>query len=214
MALDVLVLEDDAFTRLSIVAALRAAGVTVCVESGIPGEAVLAAHSALPNVALLDLHLGDGPTGVDVARSLRRIIPSIGIVLLTSFDEPRLLDVSLPSLPAGAQYVTKKSVSDVNILIDALNRSRRATAVRTEGIEPSRLSDLTNVQIEVLRLVAEGLSNQEIAKRRFTSEKSVEATVARIAKAVGLEKGSTSNQRVGLAKLFFEARGMSTHDKA
>jgi DNA-binding NarL/FixJ family response regulator len=208
--MDVLVLEDDAFTRLSIVSALRHSGITVVTESGVAGEAVIDAERTLPHVAVLDLHLGKGPTGIDVARSLRRNNPRIGIVMLTSYDDPRLLDTSLPALPAGTQYVTKKSVTDVGVLVDAINASLSATAVRPSRVDENSLAALTDVQVEILAMIAEGASNQEIAKRRFTSEKSVEATIARIARTLKISKDATSNQRVQLTLAYLRARGIDT----
>ncbi len=211
MNLSVMVVEDDAFTRLSIVSALRLSGVDVVVESGTPGEAVRQAENVTVHVAILDLHLGSGPTGIDVARSLRRTHPRIGIVMLTSYDDPRLLNVALPAPPAGTQYVVKKSVTDIHVLLDAVRASLTARAVQPSRAVPPMLSVLTNVQMEILSMVAEGLSNHEIAKRRSTSEKSVEATIARIARSLKVEKQQSSNQRVQLTRAYFQALGMVAH---
>ena len=75
MSLRVLVLEDDPFTRLSVVAALRHFGFDVVAEEAEPGKALERALAVQPEVAMLDLHLGKGATGLDVAKELRRVNP-------------------------------------------------------------------------------------------------------------------------------------------
>lgn len=206
-----MVVEDDALTRLSLVAALEQSGINVVVHTGNAGESIASAIKLKPNVALLDLHLGIGPTGLDVARALRRTDPSIGIVFLTSFDDPRLLTPSLPPLPAGSQYLTKRSVSDLSVLLEAIERSISTKRSSARQHIPA-FGELSDVQVETLRLVAQGLSNAEIAKRRFVKPKSVELTISRVAKALGIASDSTQNQRVHIAKVYFRAIGGEGHE--
>jgi two-component system nitrate/nitrite response regulator NarL len=205
-ALRALVVEDDSLTRLSLVAALEKSGIFVAAHTSTAGEAIAEASKTRPNVALLDLHLGNGPTGIDVARALRRTDPSIGIVFLTSYDDPRLLTPSLPPLPAGSRYLTKRSVTDLKILLDAIGASM-STKRSAASQHIAAFGDLSDVQIETLRLVAQGLSNAEIAKRRFVKPKSVELTISRVAKALGIAQDSSQNQRVHIAKVYFRAVG-------
>ena len=73
------------------------------------------------------------------------------------------------------------------------------------------LNDLTDIQIETLRLVAQGLSNSEIAKVRFVSEKSVEQIVARIAQHLSISPDRTRNLRVILAGEYFKWLGAPRH---
>jgi len=202
-----IVVEDDSLTRLSLVAALEQSGINVLAHTGNAGEALAEALRLKPNLALLDLHLGSGPTGIDVARALRRTDPSIGIVFLTSYDDPRLLTPSLPPLPAGSQYITKRSVSDLAVLLEAIDRSISTKRSSARQHIPA-FGELSDVQIETLRLVAQGLSNAEIAKRRFVKPKSVELTISRVAKALGITSDSTQNQRVHIAKVYFRALGI------
>jgi two-component system, NarL family, nitrate/nitrite response regulator NarL len=206
LALRALVVEDDSLTRLSLVAALEKSGINVVAHSGTAGEALAEASKLKPNLALLDLHLGAGPTGIDVARALRRTDPSIGVVFLTSYDDPRLLTPSLPPLPAGSQYLTKRSVSDLAVLLQAINNAMSTKRSASQQHIPA-FGHLSDVQIETLRLVAQGLSNTEIAKRRFVKPKSVELTISRVAKALGIVSDTSQNQRVHIAKVYFRAVG-------
>lgn len=207
MGVRALVVEDDAFTRLSLTAALEQTGIDVVGQAGNAADAIEIGISKNPNVALLDLHLGNGPTGIDVAHALRRRDPKIGIVFLTSYDDPRLLHPSLPQMPGGSQYLTKKSVSDLNVLLHAINDSM-STKRSTAQSKPAAFGDLSDIQIETLRLVAQGLSNAEIAKRRFVKPKSVELTISRVAKSLGITQDSSQNQRVHIAKIYFRAVGI------
>jgi DNA-binding NarL/FixJ family response regulator len=207
MGLRALVVEDDNFTRLSLTAALEQNGIDVVFQTGSAGEAVSAIKDMAFSVAILDLHLGSGPSGIDVAQALRRKNPSIGIVFLTSFSDPRLLNPSLPPLPGGSQYITKQSVSNVDFLLKAIHES---VTIKRE-VKPEHnpaFGNLSDIQIETLRLVAQGLTNAEIAKRRFVKPKSVELTINRVAKALGITGDSTQNQRVHIAKVYFRAIGM------
>lgn len=211
MGLRALVVEDDAFTRLSLVAALEQQGVTVVAQAANVADALAEVKSKPTSVALLDLHLGNGPTGVDLAQALRRKDPKIGIVFLTSYDDPRLLHSSMPPLPAGSQYLTKQSITDMDVLLHAINDSLSTKRSAAKQHIPA-FGNLSDVQIETLRLVAQGLSNAEIARRRFVKPKSVELTISRVAKALGITQDSSQNQRVHIAKVYFRALGVDHNE--
>ena len=199
--------EDDALTRLAIVAALSSRGLQVVTEadSGAQALAKVAEHAV--DVAVLDLHLGSGPSGLDVAHALRRKNPGIGLVFLTSFDDPRLLDPSIQHLPGGSQYLTKSSIRDIETLLRAVDLATQGIGKTAKPGVLGGLSVLTNTQVETLRLLADGLSNSEIAKKRFVTERSVEVAISRIAKALGLSPDATRNQRVHMAKVYFRSVG-------
>ena len=83
MAIGVLLVEDDSFTRSTLAAALERHGIVIAHALGSAREAL--ALAALPDVAVLDLDLGPGPTGIDLAVALRERAPAIGLVLLVAF---------------------------------------------------------------------------------------------------------------------------------
>ena len=204
----VLVLEDDPFTRLSLVAALSHFGHDVVIEEASAGAAIARSKIAKPDAAVIDLHLGQGPTGIDVARELRKINPLVGLVLLTSFDDPRLLNPSLPPIPSGTVYMTKQGVSNLSELKAAVQKSLENKSDGMDVAHVPAFGVLSDIQIETLRLVAQGLSNAEIAKRRFIKEKSVELTISRMAKSLGIESNISANQRVHIARVYFRAIGV------
>lgn len=209
---DVLVVEDDDFTRITLVTSLRASGFTTIESATSSAEAIETAKRSLPRVGLLDLHLGNGPTGLDLARQLRALDPRIGIVILTSYDDPRLLDEEAEFIPSGTIYLTKREISDITILVNAIRSStqRRGRSAPTPSDPVSR--SLNKNQLATLRLVAHGLTNAEIARRRGVTEKAVEGTVARLIAKLRLNNDSTMNQRVHIARVYFRALGMNIDD--
>jgi|TARA_B110000503_G_scaffold119400_1_gene181182 DNA-binding NarL/FixJ family response regulator len=209
MKLSVAIVEDDAFTRTTLHSALDAKGLNVVFSTADASEAVRLAQLKFPHVALLDLHLGKGPTGVDVAVELRRQNPNIGLIFLTSFDDPRLLDSSIGELPENSTYVTKSTIGDVDALVKLLYTSALGKSVKSSALEVGPLQGFTRRQMSILRLVALGFSNSEIAKQLFITEKSVESAIRRLAHSLNIRTDPSANQRVHLANVFLRSSGLS-----
>lgn len=202
----VLVVEDESFTRLSVVGALRHNGVDVVADCATSREALDRFREHAPAVCLVDLDLGSGPTGIDVAAAFRRINPSVGIVLLTSYLDPRLLSPGLRELPEGTRYVVKQSLSDIEMLVAAIESA--AEHPRSEP-KASVGVPLTDTQVEILRLVSAGLSNTEIARVRVVDEKSVEQAIARTSRKLNVGATSAINRRVALARAYYRLIGVN-----
>ena len=203
----VLAVDDDAFTLSMLTGVIATSGFTVHGEQT-AAKAFQYAQKLNPTVALIDLDLGDGPTGIDLAHALRRKIPKIGIVFLTSYVDPRLHRPNLPDLPQGARYLVKQNISSQDLLLSVI----KETVEKPLGLvkdDDNRLNEFTDVQIETLRLVAQGLSNSEIAKMRFVTEKTVEQTITRLAKQLNITQTPNVNSRVQLAGTYFSKTGKS-----
>jgi len=209
MQMRVALVEDDTFTRLTVASSLRAQGIQVVIDTGSASEALNEFSTAKPHVALLDLHLGKGPTGIDLALAFRATAPDVGIVFLSSFEDPRLLQPNLPPLPSRSIYLPKSEISDIWNILEALKQSVDKNYKQTARYSPkvSSIGVLSDVQLETLRLMSQGLSNAEIAKRRSVTEKSVEVAISRLAKTLGVEKDATLNQRVHMANVYFRSLG-------
>jgi DNA-binding NarL/FixJ family response regulator len=215
MGFTVGIVEDDDFTRSMLVSSLSGLGHTVAIDSPEPRALLEFAKANDLDAVVLDLHLGKGPTGLDLAVVIHRLKPKIGIVMLTSYEEPRLLRSNLPSLPAGAVYLRKGEVSSVDHLEQALARAingGESSATLEAGAESSQLAQLSDSQLEIMRLLSQGLSNSEIAKRRFITEKAVEISITRTAKILKVERNQSQNQRMNMAKAYFRALGMKLDD--
>ena len=211
MQITIGILEDDPLTRNAIAESLESRGFKVVVKASSAVDFLACFKRTPMDVALLDLHLGEGPTGVDVASQIRSANRILGIVFLTSFSDPRLLSPSLKELPKGSRYVTKGSIDDISLLEAEIHASL-ADVEGDANRSHSDLDQLTDGQIETLRLVAAGYTNSQIAKERYVTEKTVEATLSRIAKVLNLNLPEGHNARIHMAQVYFRARGMEVYD--
>lgn len=200
----VLIVEDDALLRSAIASGLPDDRIVVTAAVATAQEA--AAVEDPVDVLLTDLDLGEGPNGIVLAHALRRRRPDLGVLVLTSYEDPRLVGTKLGQLPPGAAYVTKQSVADLGILRDEVARAATRGA-RDDLRQPDHRPRLTDTQIETMRLIAEGLTNAEIAQRRFVTEKSVEVTITRILRALGADDDGASNPRVRITRAYYALAG-------
>jgi NarL family two-component system response regulator LiaR len=172
----VVLVEDHVLTRTGLRTALEAAGdVRIVAEAGdgISAEAVIA--DARPDVAVIDIGL-PGRDGVALTRAIKSRVPQTHVVILTMHE---LDDEVLAALSAGADAYCVKS-SDPSTVINAVRIVAGGGAyfdpriahvvLRRLGApspKPSADSPLTPRELDVLRLIADGVGNQEIADRLF-----------------------------------------------
>lgn len=123
--LNVMLVEDDDFTRSTVKSALVGQGLNIVYDTALVKEGIEFAKKNRPDVAVLDYNLGKGPNGIDLANQLRKMQPEIGIVLLTAFLNPAELDSKISQLPAGSRYLVKHSVSDIKILVKEIIESSK-----------------------------------------------------------------------------------------
>ena len=202
----VLLIEDDLFIRLTLSALLAHRGFEVVGYCESAEEALLLQASYDPEVALVDLDLGPGPNGIDIAAAMREVNPNIGIVMLTTFLDPRFADIKNLPLPRGARYLTKGELGDTSILVTSILQAVRNPLSPTKN-QRQRSSVLTQGQIEILRLVAEGHTTGSIAATRGVSQKTIEATLNRIHTSLDLPKIKELNPRIQLTRAFFTLVG-------
>lgn len=203
---EVLVVEDEQFTRTMLNVTLQALGFGVAGLCSSAEDALATVKSVPVDVALLDLDLGPGPSGIDIAHALRREHATIGVVLLTSFTDPRLHDPHQSQLPRGTRYLVKTELEDPEILRSVLIETRR-NPLKAVSVGVKDVS-LTSLQMEVLRQVAMGMSNTEIANAQGVTDKAIERTVQRIMEALGITE-QAGNKRVLLARAFSDLTGKS-----
>lgn len=205
-----LVVDDDDFTRVLLVRTLTASGHEVVGDCANAASAMRTADAQRPDLAILDLDLGPGPNGIDLGHGLRRLNPTIGLIVLSSYTDPRLAGTTR-ELPPGASYISKRSIGDSQTLEDAIVQvAQSPLAERTQGADPvPKARKLSDNQVEIMRLVAEGYSNAEIARRRSLTEPAVAKAVARLVKQLDLQVGSEDNVRVLIARAYFDLIGHS-----
>lgn len=180
----VLVVDDHEVVRKGVCTALEEVeGFVVVGQAGNPQQAVNLAMELHPNIILLDLFLGEA-NGLDVAQQMFRCSPESRVVILTGFTEEHSL---FRAMKLGVHGYLQKAlpVHDLIVALRAVNNGERVigephavTQVLNEfgrlTREQERLrSGLTDLEIELVRLAAEGCSNKEIAARQFWSEVTV-----------------------------------------
>ena len=203
----VLVVDDDDFTRTLVVTLVESLGHTVVGRAGAVGEAMALADDEGPDLALLDLDLGEGPTGLDLAHGLRRLLPNIAIVMLTSYGDPTWMGQRREP-PQGARYVVKGSVNDSQVLGDAIV-SALADPLAVDARQRNE-TPLSEGQWEILRLVAAGYTNAEIARRRSLTEDAVNKAITRLVRQLDIEVGKDDNARVLLSQAYNRITGRAS----
>jgi DNA-binding NarL/FixJ family response regulator len=193
----VYLLDDHEVVRRGLRDLLEAEGDLVVV--GESGSAVDAGHripALRPHVAVLDARLPDG-TGIDVCRDIRSVDPTIQALILTSFEDDEALFAAIMAGAAG--YVLKqikgtdlvdavRRVAAGQSLLDPAVTARVLDRIRRGPEQPDELKGLTEQERRILSLVAEGLTNREIAQRMFLSEKTIKNYVSSLLAKLGMER--------------------------
>ena len=207
----VLLVEDHDFTRTTVAASLRSEQCKVVASVPSARDALRAIEDHQIDCAVIDLNLGMGPNGLDLAHRLRDEDPNIGIVLLTTYKDPRLLASDGRSLPVGSVYLVKDDVRSTSLMreaIDAALANVKARGKTPKPKQPTRLP-LTDTQMEILRMVAAGLTNAEIAERRGVTARAVQTAMTRILANAQIEPDPKVDVRVQLLK-YYQSFGGTT----
>ncbi|HYJ70708.1 MAG TPA: response regulator transcription factor [Nocardioidaceae bacterium] len=192
----VFLLDDHEIVRRGLRDLFESESMVVAGESGSAAEATNRIPALRPDVAILDGRLPDG-SGIEVCRAIRSIDPTIGVLILTSYDDD---DALFAAIMAGAAGYVLKEVSST-ALIDAVRqvaagRSLLDPAVTQRVLERIRHGDdgahqlelLTEQERKILELIAEGLTNRQIAERLYLAEKTVKNYVSSVLAKLGLER--------------------------
>ncbi|GAA1098512.1 response regulator transcription factor [Streptomyces javensis] len=169
-------------------------------DAGTVDHAMARGPALRPDVAILDVRLPDGD-GITVCRELRSRMPGLACLMLTSFDDD---DALLDAIMAGAAgYVLKqikgsdlvsavRTVASGQSMLDPATTARLMSTLRgdTAPQEPRDevLAGLSPREREILVLIGDGLTNRQIGKRLFLSEKTVKNHISRLLAKLGVER--------------------------
>jgi DNA-binding NarL/FixJ family response regulator len=209
----VVIADDVMLTREGIARVLAAARVEVVAEAGDVDGLMRAVATQKPDCAIVDIRMPPTNTdeGIVAAQRIRELHPGVGVLVLSQYVEPGFAMRLLEENPERSGYLLKERISDPTILVDALRRLVEGETVVDPSIvsrllarrrEADPVDELSDREREVLALVAEGLSNVEIGRRLFITERTVEAHVKQIFLKLGIGQAPQTNRRV-LAVLAF-----------
>ena len=185
---------------------------TVLETHGYDAQAVSDALSAKeiittfdPDIALLDIDLGDGPNGLELMTYIVRMHPEIAVVLMTGREA---ITQGL-KLPEGVAFILKHKVTDTDALIEVMESTLRGHGSRNRHNPGAHsLTELSKNQLEVLKLIALGYSNARIAEARSITLSGAEQAVSRVIRQLGIEPSDDLSPRVEAARRYIAARGI------
>lgn len=203
----VIVADDAMLIRSGLSRLLSDAGVDVVGEAGDARDLLRMVSLERPDVALVDIRMPPTFTdeGLVAARQIRSGYPATAVLVLSQHLEPRYAERLLTDQPGGVGYLLKERVSDIAVLIDAMNRVTESECVLDPTIvsqlmkarEPSApLNRLSAREMDTLALLAEGRSNAGIAERLAVSERTVESLCAQVFRKLDLVPDADTNRRV------------------
>lgn len=209
-----LVVEDDVFAATLLSESLTAHDFVVEVAANAEQ-----AHKVLswyePDVALIDLHLGSGPSGFDVAHYVAELHPETAILAMTKYETPEFIGQGQNSLPSHAAFIPKDRISSIDDLLGAINAAITGTGrnAHNQFMSDSPLSNLTKTQVKVLRLLAQGYRTSEIAAKRNSSENAVEQLISAIYRALKIKSDPVINPRTEAVRIYIENAGLPARPK-
>jgi DNA-binding NarL/FixJ family response regulator len=193
----VYLLDDHEVVRQGLRTLLESSDdIEVVGESALASEASARIPALRTDVAILDARLPDG-SGIDVCRTVRGVDPNIRALILTSYDDDEALFAAIMAGASG--YILKEAsgqdligavrhVASGHSLIDPVLTERVLDRVRNGPETAPELACLTEQELKLLELVAEGLTNRQIGERMFLAEKTVKNYVSTMLGKLGLER--------------------------
>jgi len=213
----VFLVDDHEIVRRGVRSMLEAEDDIVVVgEASSAADALPAILAHAPDVCILDAQLPDG-SGIDICREMRAANPDIKGLILTSFDDEEAITSAI--LAGAAGYVLKqiesnslisgiRLVASGHTLIDPVIASRVVQQVQFHRRAFDVLAELTPQQSKILFLIAEGLTNRQIAERLFLAEKTVKNHVTGLLARLGVQHRT---QAAVLAHRLRDGSGRQAH---
>ena len=205
-AIKVLLVEDEEFTRTLIRDSLTKIGMTV-VDVGSVHDALVVMDDFDPHVVVSDLDLGPGPDGADLLYKVEQTRPWTGMVVLTAHASPELALHGASRIPESATYLVKSQISSTEYLKAAIEESIVTPGAKSAANKNSEDQFvISSTQGEILRMIADGLSNAAIARERNVTLRAAEALIQRTFAALGVKGDPDVNSRVIAVRLWQQGK--------
>lgn len=208
-----LVVEDEPLVASLIGNALQQAGFESQQANSVPA-ALFQLQDFDPDLVLLDINLGDGPSGIDLAHHLRRERPDVAVLILTKHPDARTAVGRSGEVPDGCGFLRKESVGDIDYLLECIELVMNESAARLrQDLDPMRpFANLTAKQVELLRYLALGYTNSQIAERLELVPKTIEQRLTLVFKVLGIDHLEGINPRSEAIRLFVQTAGIPERD--
>ena len=202
----VMLVEDEEFTRNMVSEMLTTSGVTVASVDSV-AKAISTIDSFDPHVVLTDLDLGSGPDGADLLQKVFKERPWTGMVIMTAHASPELAINDASRIPDPTVYIVKSEIKTISNLLLAIEESIEKTGKFEKSfVASSEKITITASQAEILRMLADGLSNASIAKERDITLRAAEALIQRTFIALGVNGDSNINTRVVAVRMWHQGK--------
>jgi DNA-binding NarL/FixJ family response regulator len=202
----VMLVEDEEFTRNMVAEILTNSGVTVSSVDTV-AKAIATIDSFDPHVVLTDLDLGHGPDGADLLLKVFKDRPWTGMVIMTAHASPELAISDASRIPDPTVYIVKSEIKSIANLLLAIEESIERTGKFQKSVAAvSEKITITASQAEILRMIADGLSNASIAKERDITLRAAEALIQRTFQALGVNSDPTVNPRVVAVRMWHQGK--------
>jgi DNA-binding NarL/FixJ family response regulator len=195
--LPVFLVDDHDIVRKGVRALLESADdIEIVGEASTLADARRLVPGLRPRVVIMDTELPDG-SGIDLCRELRSLAPQTRTLVLTSNGREETIAAAMSAGAVG--YLLKqvqatsllsavRTVASGHSLIDPSLARRMISWMEQSDAEPDELAGLTEQQMRILTLLAEGLTNREIGVRLYLAEKTVKNHVTRILAKLGVQR--------------------------
>lgn len=208
----ILVVEDESLLASLLVSYLEHAGFEArSAASSVSAKNLV--NDFDPDLVLIDLNLGEGPSGLQFGYWLEKAKPDVAQVFLSNSLDPRLWSEDSKKtrkLPQNCSFLAKDQIVSGQVLVSAVNAAlaQEVSLIRHDLKNLGRLKGLTQAQLATLKYAAQGHTNIAISRFKGISTRAVEQNLQAVYRHLGLSNDQEINQRVEAIKVFIAEVGL------
>ena len=208
--LSVNLVENNELLLLLVSNLIKTYPVDLLNSSSTYGAALKAFNQKNSDVVILDLDLGEGPSGYDLALMMRQLKSNLGIVFYSSFNDERFIINGNNQRLTNYVFLRKSEIINNNAIYDAILQSieilEEENKFRKKEVT-AFYKNFNDREIELMAHVAAGFSNKKIASIFKIEIKSCENAISRLAKKLNLPQEDLSNQRIMITRKYLQLCG-------